>query len=178
MDMPILTGFVFGRLWAERRNVASPDAWNRAGALMAVGARTNPALGLVLANEAITDAPKKLQDDEGGDDFDFGGDGGDGGQDGGRRDPTTGDVRRAFIDAADSLRSASEVIIERGGINTITLDSELQGSAVRAAEAVRAAADAVREAAEAQARSASQAMEMLGKKGSAKNPPAGRGAAE
>lgn len=142
MDMPILTGFVFGRLWAERRNVQSPAAQNRAGMLMAIGGRANPALGLVMANESIdasasTPAPSQP--------------------------PSKGSKPATTSHAADggiSPPGSSPKIAA-----TITLDETTRRVVRTAAQEVGRAAKAVEGAAKAQSSSAAAAMRMLGPDG-------------
>lgn len=143
MPMPMIMGFAFGRIWADRRHVASADAKNRAGAVMAIGAQCgNPALGLVLANEAISSAAKGPGATPGG----AGGGGGGGG--GG-----AGDGKGAAKAGPNSVAT------------TVSFDQGLAKTAREVANSVKSAARAVETAAKAQTQTANQAMKRLGKGG-------------
>ena len=149
MPMPMIMGFAFGRIWADRRHVASADAKNRAGAVMAIGAQYgNPALGLVLANEAITSAAKVPDAAAGGTGGGGGGGGGAGAGGGGG-----GAGKGAAKAGPDTVAT------------TVSFDQGLARTAREVANSVKSAAKAVETAAKAQTQTANQAMKQLGKGG-------------
>ena len=148
MDMPLLTGFVFGRLWAGQRNVLSPAAQNRAGVLMAIGAKTSPAMGLVLANESISDAAKGPPPSP---------------ATGGTGAPAPGAGTPASGGAGSTTTTPTNQTV------SVSLDQTTTKMIRSAVQEVGKAAKAVETAAKAQATSATAAMRMLGQGGSGGN---------
>ena len=144
MTMPLFTGFAIGTLWAQQRHVASPDARNRAAAIMGITGTMNPMFGAVLTNQVINAAKAaevaaQTTPTTGA----TGSSGGGGGKGGGGAGGGAAGVPAAAPAPA--------------------LTPEMRREIKDTAKAIRDAAKAVKEAANAQQKSAAKALNLFGR---------------